>query len=788
MRWFVPTARAKAAILLAIVSVSGCGAARTTWDPHPEVVANSRTTTQRVQILELSDRPKLVLVRRQGDPLPAGAVSVMQDFGPFAASQLARLVTRRLRAKGFADLVSRPHPWGFQIAASLAPKSVARFSVEVHRALSQPFSKSELKAAITAPVSAPAELFGARACAFTRSPAGPERLTLKQLESYRKRAYASEATALAFVGDEKTLTAAREGAEEAPEWPSGTPPEDRWPEQDSIQVVRSELSDAKLSFGLLSGLHAETLAAVRLLSDSKSTLYSRLHSLSKRLQVTQIAFVAKPRGSCLAVELDFGSEPPIPELVEYAARAVIEEARQALTTPTMADWLLADNVLRPHDPREAAGNAAWLALTQTLEADEPRVGLVLSVPGSAEPSDRRGFERALRSALTPLSTDLKVRVRVEQGQSEVWALLASPCGTRGETTLDAGLTALTIYALASGPRRDGVSVEAWVSADGVGLLAHAPRAHAGETPNAQIARVVTELARRFVAKQLNGVQMAAARGRLLSRLGGEPRTGYPELLDGLSGNRPTLLQPLGTFRSVSDLTLSQGEARRSDLLRRPLSLAVIVNDDREQAATARRVLASWLKPIRNNPAKCPATGRATPTNTLVELESDDAVPVAYVGARLPRMSDEAMATALLLNRQAGWVHEALVSPGLASSARAYVLGGSKIAALILEVRAANGDLDSAVAQARGLLARLADGAARSEDLTLAKSLLDTMRQESALDPRHRIVKLWQGPHKPSRLTLKSLRSMHRALRGDAHQVVMVRPRPADEVDGSPDDQ
>src|SRR5439155_635443 len=82
----------------------------------------------------------------------------------------------------------------------------------------------------------------------------------------------------------------------------------------------------------------------------------------------------------------------------------------------------------------------------------------------------------------PRASPTQPRSRLEPGQGEAWVLIASPCGTDGETETDAGLTALFATAATDEARVSGdARVEPWVTADGVGILVHGP-ALASETP------------------------------------------------------------------------------------------------------------------------------------------------------------------------------------------------------------------------------------------------------------------------------------------------------------------
>jgi hypothetical protein len=108
-------------------------------------------------------------------------------------------------------------------------------------------------------------------------------------------------------------------------------------------------------------------------------------------------------------------------------------------------------------------------------------------------------------------------------------------------------------------------------------------------------------------------------------------------------------------------------------------------------------------------------------------------------------------------------------------ARARVFGGARSAALVIEVGSFDDQVERAVQQVRGLLERLSRGAARAEDVTLARADLAPARENASLDPRRRLIDLWLA-REMREPNLDSLRRFHRALAPSSHVVVFVKRR------------
>jgi hypothetical protein len=172
------------------------------------------------------------------------------------------------------------------------------------------------------------------------------------------------------------------------------------------------------------------------------------------------------------------------------------------------------------------------------------------------------------------------------------------------------------------------------------------------------------------------------------------------------------------------------------------------------------------------------SNRARPGRYELQTTGTQAGPAAYVGVPLTTSKAdyrrEAEWTTLLLNRESGWLDQALMEPGLVSSAYARLIGGRRSAALVIEVRSLDEGMDKALAQVRALLDRLARGAATQKDADLARNYFARLDRLVGLDPRHRVVHLWHGRRNQGSADLASLRRFHqRTLRAESHVMVVV---------------
>jgi hypothetical protein len=161
------------------------------------------------------------------------------------------------------------------------------------------------------------------------------------------------------------------------------------------------------------------------------------------------------------------------------------------------------------------------------------------------------------------------------------------------------------------------------------------------------------------------------------------------------------------------------------------------------------------------------------TNATRKPSARALVGVPFASSPVHGIPTEAEWTVLLLNRRGGWLDRALHSTGLATHSQAMLLGGRNAGAIVIELAALGADIGPPVAQVRGLLSRLTDGAATNDDVLFARRLHARHRVQSALDPRRRLIELWRGATRRSPADLGSLRSFHQNSLGAARHVVVV---------------
>jgi hypothetical protein len=470
------------------------------------------------------------------------------------------------------------------------------------------------------------------------------------------------------------------------------------------------------------------------------------------------------------------------------AALTLDEVTRAVKATASSSWGLDRGVLESSDPRDAAAIAAWRALVGQLDPGPPRVFVSEAAGGAPEAEASSAFAREVAAARADRTKpSIEVRQTTELGQGEVWMLLASPCATVTESSQTAGLAALTVRALARAfPEVAGVHLEPWVSPNGVGLLAHGPRNRPTESPAEHAARVADVLGRVFASARPSDESVAGARLQLQSELGQETELLWPVAIEALSPQHPSLLDPRGTWQSVTELPAPAVGVERRALVRGPLRLALLLSATPDSADGARVALERWLRPERTRSTTCPTAGSVASKPAEYEIDpptqsSGGARALVAVSIPVPAAGGvpiEAEWTAHLLNRQNGWLDRSVRVPGLAVHAEAAVLGGHDTAALAVEIVSTGDKAREAASQARAVFARLAEGAATPDDLVAARSAFEAERTAASVDPRHRVVQLWLGNNGSGSLPdLAALRRFHReVLAPERHVVVLPRAR------------
>jgi hypothetical protein len=744
----------------------------------------------------VDDRPPLALVGRSGDPQSALAFTASHARGAAMSAALSGLVAARLELLGLVGIESRAHSLGFEVAWLAGTEEQAeRFIGGVHDALETPVganepslvrARREAQAIRALPFAGPGEAAVAACSGDLGSIAGsaePDIGTaagLAQLESARQAVFRARAAAFAALGPEAFLEAAASALGSAEDWPAEAPDPDPWPASD---VVTAEAggSARRLSIALRVADADAAAAAGASLGAPGSDLVARLAAFAPAWRLERSAAIARPRGACLRLDVTPSRGDQGPTAGEIGRAAALVESTARVAMRRAEPGALDESLLRPSDPRRAAALAAWRA----LEGREPPGPERLAVAYVADVSDRitpAEVTRAVAFARARIDKrSFEVTERVESGQGELWMLLATPCGTGFETDADAGALSLALRAVSEGSSADAVWLEPWVTADGAGLLAHGPRQDPHETAELHARRIARALGRAFV-ERLQGPSIAVARDALGAELGGQPFPGWARALEGLSPEHPSLLEPRGTFASISALTNDSLERARQKLAQAPLRLSMLANVNPNQVDFAANELEGWLLPSRAELKACTPVGSAPPRRGVLELGTAEADvrEGAYVGAVLdeasPRAARALELTTFLMNRPDGLLEHALAGPRTGATARAHALGGTRRPALLIDIRALPRDLPDALARVRALLERLAQGGITAGELKLAEGELERRDTVGRLDPRRRIVELWRNT-RSAPLDLGTLRALHAGLRAPAHWIVQVKNTP-----------
>ena len=780
----------------------GCGHGASTGSTASTASRDDGSAT--IAVEKKDAYPHVVRIIREGDPRPAVAMVVESSSGSYASTALGALLEARLARAGFAGVDSRADRDAFRVRSLVeSPARAAEFVAAARAALAGRVTPGSPELALVVrrvaalrrhPLEAPIAQAVARCTGelgVLQSDASIDPTTpdgVAQLEATRAAAYGAAQVAFAAVGGHALVESAAAAVHRGEAWPRGKAPETAPPTDDQIGVhVSSErpLGSARLTLAVPTS-HADAAAAAsRRVGDPDGPLVARMRALPVPFRVLEVRASARPRGGCLSVTLETVRSTPLP-IVEEGAALAATVARQELDLarastaasggePGAAGWPLGPAaraaVRLASDPREAAELGGLWSLSTPAPSDEKSayvVALALPIPSAdardaspesgAAPQSARRFSAALEKAAAAASAPGIERVgRLERGQGELWVALASPCGAWAEGSSDPGSTALALMtALAAQPAGGrGVTLEPWVAPDGVGVVAHAPRAP-GEPVAAFTARVAEEAARVLVAAPFSTAALATARAVLLNRVGDgiapEGRA-MGAMASALVPGHPSWLAPFGAWEELANASAEAASVRWSTLAAGPLRLAVLANESEEQIEVAARTIDRWVvRGIDGAKACAPVEppGAAKSGTVQVTLPASP-TPVwqALLGFPVPPHGSPEGALGELtlagLSGPEGWLGRATAASSLAATAQARLVGGARASALVIDVRAPEATLEAAVAQVRALLQRLRQGAIGTADFERSQALRDRWELEASLDPRRRLINLWRDP-------------------------------------------
>ncbi|MCK6592455.1 MAG: hypothetical protein L6Q76_33290, partial [Polyangiaceae bacterium] len=191
----------------------------------------------------------------------------------------------------------------------------------------------------------------------------------------------------------------------------------------------------------------------------------------------------------------------------------------------------------------------------------------------------------------------------------------------------------------------------------------------------------------------------------------------------------------------------------------------------------------WMLPQGSERA-CRVADTEPPRSGRIDVRLPKGTPLAQalIGAVVPGPGnaghDLAELTALALDGSGGLLEAALAPTRLAARASARVVGGSRSAALVIDVRAPADSLGDAVAQVKTLLAQLGQSGPTEAALGRAQSIMIARLAQARAEPRRRLVDVWTGrPAAPaSRPSLAVWRDfLASSLRDSSLIVIEARP-------------
>ena len=769
----------------------------------PELSEIGENPAKQIRKLHLDARPDVTLVARHGDPVGAVSVAFATDNGPLAAITIATLLEARVGSELRSGIEVRANPTGGYVSAFAPTSEVAGgFVRAVDHALAQPVTGQDSwlhplanhAAALLSRLDTGG--LGGRSTDCSgffeeaHSPQNLPRLDSTQgialLNTWRVEARTRVNLAFGALGGPEILDAVEAAVEQLQPWPVGNSRTSPWPRDDVFNSAGAAGSPPHLTVELRVPSATAALEAAHLLESPNARLIAQLAAIGQGWKLDIVAGQSALSGGCLLVELspsavaDAATDPP-PSEVARAARLAVDELRRTTRSINDSSWSLAESILRSTDPRLAAASAAWRSLGSDSD-QPPRHAVTWYHRDSREESARELRARFDQIAEQWHQQSIDITIGQEPGQGELWVLLASPCGTSSEHELDAGISGLALNAIVHAtPSAEGVALEPWVAADGLGLVAHAPRRRDGETLDALAVRVGDALGRALIGQQ-QATAFAAARDSTLTRFRAEGNPGLWASIEALSPSHPSWLLPVGSLAILSTADSREAQARLRTILSGPLRIAVLANGERSQAEHIRNNLREWLRPLRSGPRACPAVPAAKKPNFgLTRIKTADTTTeiTAHVSVQLPTydapLASEARWTTWLLNRRGGWLDRALVTTKLAASADASVYGGPNAAAIVVEIRALPESIHTAVMQVRALFGRLSAGALSRTDFAAAKRHFSQVELIRSLDPRYRLVALWRGQAGlPTVPRLEELRRYHKQVFSTDRVVVVER--------------
>lgn len=756
-----------------------------------------------MEVHAASGRPRLIVVRRDGDPSAAIAVEIAGADG-FELALVGAAVGARLEAAAFTGVEVTTGDRLARVRA-LVPQLGAPVSKQLDAALQTPIGKDDaslpaLRRAVDAyaarPVLDPALERAVRCLDRPTRPSGfkpPDDLAAAA-EKARLARVRADTVIVGAVGS-GNVDAFSSAWRTAPVLAGSilAPPATDAAPRESVTLSLAHEGGVVVIEG---GPRAALPAALSALTDPDGPLALRLRAADD-FRVRGVSGAARGAGACLVIEVEPSPHARVKDPERFAMRAAVamEVARQeselALDVAKATDDGDAARaaIASGGDPREAADRAAWWSWP--LSPPSPLVSAAtLSLPAAtlakSPQTDVEGslaalgpkFSVALQKAkLAWTKSEIDLRRHVEVGQGELWVALGTPCSVAHEGTSDAGLAAVAVRALAPAHAVDGVTVEPWSSTTGVGLVAHAaPRS--GESAQRLAHRVGDVVGRTFLASFPHVDDLVRARAdSLVTFSAAQPGADLiRSALRAESPLHPSWLDPPGTLEAVAKASIDGVDLRLATIRSGPLRLSVLANVDDAQNDAAARAAERWLPRRPGEARACPiADAGLAPKGAILPLTVKAGTGVALAFPVDDSAREQALHLAAVLDGSNGRI--AVELAGLGTRFEARLVRGVARHALVLLVLAPEPNLDAVVGKLRALLEKLRGAGIEAADLARADRDRAAARATRRLEPRARVVDLFSGEllAAPAPMDLTQLRAAAaKILDEDRAQLVVAR--------------
>lgn len=728
---------------------------------HEAPKTPSTSASPASQRIEVPGRPHVAAMVRAGDPaFAAAAYAVAEGVSPDAGDAPAVAVGALLEAR-LAALHPRVSfdPGAVKISVLVDdPKQAEEIAARIAGAFLAPYTAAEAERVVVdrklAALAALPPAHGALALCEGRLRAPAHAPSAAEVESFRAAIATRSRVAFGAVGPYTVADGVARGLARSAAWPDGVLPiAPSLPAETTLEVATPVAGSGRALVHLGAwGAGDRAEARAQGLAATEAPLGGRLTAADPSATVLGAHVGRLGDRACASLAFNGSSLSLFGTMALARRELTISEGEASATAPTAAD---------PSDAAELGAATSLTVGPPSTAAIGARVELG-GDPRAKSEIDLAPFaslDRDVAAAEATLARPIvEVRTALEPGQREVVVLLASPCGTSGETKDDAGLGAL---ALSSLPAQDGIAIEPWIAAEGLGLLARG-NARPGESAPELGRRVAGALARVF----FRGVPAEVPRAR--AKLSQSAEQGLIHLATTLALAHPSWIAPLGT----ADALLHGSDAlvtTRLDALRRgPLRAATLVDGAQDDATAVIDALDRWAPRTFGGaaPACDEAPFAAPKPGSYVTAGTH---PQAWVALPIAK-TDVAAAEALAALLDGGMLEKALA--GLVREASTRIVGGGRAPFFVVHLDAPDGSLDAAVAQTRVLLDRLRTQTTDDEART-AITALASRRRLARMDPRRRVIDLFRGEAPAP--TADAVRAFAATLRDDALILAAVRP-------------